>query len=122
MKTIRTKEELEIAIKNGERKFLCQGVLGETLKQVLEREQKKKKTATVLGSLAVIGGIAAIPFTGGVSAIGAAAAIGLTIGALTISLGELALILGAALAAYGISKNRKVKLKMAPNGVELEIK
>ena len=37
---------------------------------------------------------------------------GLTIGTITISIGELALLLGAALAAYGIKKNLKVKFNM----------
>lgn len=60
------------------------------------------------------GSVAAIPFTGGASAAGVAIGAGLTIGTVTISTTELAIICGTVIALKGIDKGCKVKF--SPDG------
>lgn len=116
MKTVSTKEELKRAIENKQFPIKCVGEIG----QQLIKRKKRSKAAKITGAALLVGGIAAIPFTGGASAAGAAAgasAMGLTIagagaGAIaTISAAELAILLGGGIALVGILKGRKVRLK-----------
>lgn len=107
MQTVYTKNELKNALKAGERHFLCKGELAKTL----IRKRKMRRGAKVAGILAGIGCIAAAPFTFG-SSLGVGAGIiatGFTLGTLTMSAGELAIICGTALAALGISMRCKVR-------------
>ena len=72
------------------------------------------------GALALIGGIAAAPFTGGVSLAGSVAgatAMGLTVGTINISTAELAMILG--FAAYAINKKYKIKIGKEDEYIEM---
>lgn len=132
MVTVRTKDELERALKAGEKRILCKGEIEKKL-----RKQKKLQTAAkvtggaLAATAAVVGGVLAAPFSGGSSLAGAGAAIGmmgghcLTCGAVTATSTELFVILGIpsamALATYGISKDKKVKLNFKKDGVELEV-
>ena len=114
MKTVYTKEQLEETLKKGE-KALVKGSLASEIRKKYETRKKVRKGAAIAGGAIAVAGIVAAPFTGGTSLVGTAAglgAMGLTIGIITISIGELALLLGAALAAYGIYKNCKVKFNM----------
>ena len=113
MKTVYTKEELAETLKKGET-ALVKGSLASEIREKFEKRKKVRKGAAIAGGAIAVAGIAAAPFTGGTSLVGTAVglgAMGLT-GTFIISIGELALLLGAALAAYGIYKNCKVKFNM----------
>ena len=83
MATVRTKDELERALKAGEKRILCKGEIEKKL-----RKQKKLQTAAkvtggaLAATAAVVGGVLAAPFSGGSSLAGAGAAIGMMGGAL----------------------------------------
>ena len=114
MKTVYTKEQLAETLKKGET-ALVKGSLASEIRKKYETRKKARKGAAITGGAIAVAGLVAAPFTGGTSLVGTAAglgAMGLTIGTITISIGELALLLGAALAAYGIYKNCKVKFNM----------
>ena len=114
IKTVYTKEELSETLKNVET-ALVKGSLASEIRKKYETRKKVRKSTAITGGAIAVAGLVAAPFTGGTSLVGTAAglgAMGLTIGTITISIGELALLLGAALAAYGIYKNCKVKFNM----------
>ena len=114
MKTVYTKEQLAETLKKGET-ALVKGSLASEIRKKYETRKKVRKGSAITGCAIAVAGLVAAPFTGGTSLVGTAVglgAMGLTIGAITISIGELALLLGAALAAYGIKKNLKVKFNM----------
>ena len=101
MIVVRTKEELQEAIKNKVDSIRIEGPYAKIF----------AKGAIGFGALAVIGGLAAAPFTGGASLAGTvmgATAMGLTIGAVTISTAELAMILG--FAVYALNKKYTIKI------------
>ncbi|MBD5421778.1 MAG: hypothetical protein HDR49_01955 [Bacteroides sp.] len=118
MTIVTTKTELKNAI---ERKAFPISCRGEIAKQLKKRKKRSKRTK-IAGAALLIGGIAAIPFTGGASSAGVAAgatalglsATGVVAGTVAISAAELAVILGGTAAIIGILKNRKVKL--GPDG------
>ena len=110
MKTVYTKEELAETLKKGET-ALVKGSLASEICKKYETKIKVRKRTRIAGGAIAVAGIVAAPFTGGTSLAGTAVglgAMGLTIGTITISIGELALLLGAGLAAYGIYKGCKV--------------
>ena len=110
MKTVYTKEQLEETLKKGETALVKGSLASEICEKYKTRKKVCKSTAIAGGAIAVAG-IVAAPFTGGTSLAGTAVglgAMGLTIGTITISIGELALLLGAGLAVYGIYKKCKV--------------
>ena len=110
MKTVYTKEQLEETLKKGETASV-KGSLASGICEKYKTRKKVCKSTAIAGGAIAVAGIVAAPFTGGTSLVGTAVglgAMGLTIGVITISIGELALLLGAALAAYGIYKNCKV--------------
>ena len=114
IKTVYTKEELAETLKKGET-ALVKGSLASEIRKKYETRKKVRKSTAIAGGAIAVAGLVAAPFTGGTSLVGTAAglgAMGLTIGTITISIGELALLSGAALAAYGIYKNCKVKFNM----------
>ena len=109
MKTVYTKEELAETLKKGET-ALVKGSLASEIRKKYETRKKVRKSTAITGGAIAVAGLVAAPFTGGTSLVGTAVglgAMGLT-GTFIISIGELALLLGAALAAYGIYKNCKV--------------
>lgn len=117
MRTVSTTKQLEDGIKSGEKIFHCEGELARKLRKA----QKTKKIAKWGGGVLVLASIAAIPFTGGASAAGIVA--GLTVGTVTISTAELAILVGGAVALVAILKDKKVKLVFNKDGsVELEVK
>lgn len=115
MITVYSKQELKEAFSNKETKIIVKGALAESF-----RKKSKVKKSTQIGGLALlIGGIVAIPFTAGASSSLAIAGAGLTVGSITITAAELAILCGFALGAYGISRGCKVKFS-ADGSVEID--
>lgn len=129
MITVRTKDELEQAIKNNRNKecIRVEGPYAKTLANKVRSKKRVKKVGKIAmagGALAIVGGLVAAPFTGGASLAGSAAgatAMGLTIGTVTITTTELAMILGVGglLGRYAISKGYKIKVGKGDSYLEL---
>ena len=120
MKTVFTKEELGKALKAKEANILIKGELANTIKTKIQRKKTAKKVGIgtiVIGAAALV----AAPFTGGASIAAGIAATGLAIGGVTITAGELAIILGFTLALYGLLKDCNIKYN-ADGSVELNKK
>lgn len=123
MVVVRTKEELQEAIKNKVDSIRIEGPYAGILAKKIRSRKKLKKTAIGVGTLALVGGVVAAPLTGGVSLAGSAMGLivmGLTIGTVTISTFELAMILG--FAGYAISKKCCVKIGTGDKYVEINPK
>lgn len=111
MVTVRTKQELEVAMKNKTASIRIEGPYAKTFANAVRSRKRKTNVAVGVGALALIGGVAAAPFTGGASLAGTvmgATAMGLTVGTVTISTAELAMILG--FAAYALNKKYTIKI------------
>ena len=120
MITERSKQELEVALKNKTASVRIEGPYAKTFANAVRSRRRKAKVAIGFGALAVIGGLAAAPFTGGASLAGTvmgATAMGLTIGAVTISTAELAMILG--FAVYALNKKYTIKIGDGDKYVEM---
>ena len=101
LKVVYTTKELEEAIKAGETKLLAKGELAEKI-----RNQKKRKNRRLIGGLALAAaGLVALPFTWGASTPLLLGGLGLTIGTVTISAAELALLVGGSIAIIGLCKD-----------------
>lgn len=113
MVVVRTKEELQEAIKNKVDSIRIEGPYAGIVAQKI-RSRKKKKMAMGVGTLALVGGVVAAPFTGGASLAGSAAgltAMGLAVGAVTLTTTQLAMLLGVggSLLAYSIHEKYSLK-------------
>ena len=120
MIVVRTKEELQEAIKNKVDSIRIEGPYAGIVVQKIRSRKKVKKMAMGVGALALVGGVVAAPFTGGASLAGSAAgltAMGLTVGTVTISTAELAMILG--FAAYALNKKYTIKIGDGDKYVEM---
>ena len=121
---VRTKSELESAIKQGVSRITVEGPFAAEFKKMLKKQKRTKRVAAggaiAAGALAV-GSILAMPFTGGVSVCGlvAAGATATTTAAATsasaLALPALALVMGGSLAVYAINKGYK-KVAFGPGG------
>lgn len=100
---VRTPKEFEDALNSKASVIICEGEVAEKLKS-----NKKKKMALTIGGVAliVLGVILWIPSFGGSTAL---IATGLTIGSITVSTAELAIIFGGTIALKGINKGFSVK-------------
>ena len=120
MITERSKQELEVALKNKTASVRIEGPYAKTFANAVRSRRRKAKVAIGFGALAVIGGLAAAPFTGGASLAGivmGATAMGLTVGTVTICTAELAMILG--FAAYALNKKYTIKIGDGDKYVEM---
>ena len=113
MITVNNRQDLEQALKRKESRIIIVGSLADEIREKAKSKQKKKKVAKAASAAAIAGGIIAAPFTAGTSL--AATAAGLTVGALTITAAELAIIIGGAVAMYGLSKGYNVEFKADGN-------
>ena len=109
MVTVRSKSELENALKSGANTIICKGPIA----QEIIKKVKRKKIAKKIGITAAIAGIALAPFTGGASL--GVTAMGLTVGTLTISTAEIIAILAFSIGMTAILKGYK-NIKIGPNG------
>ena len=114
---VRNKEELKNAIKAGEKHFLCKGELAEELRRRYGIRKVAKTGSLAIGLAAAC--LVAAPFSGGTSLIGlgalagaGAVAAGLTVGTVTLSTAELAIICCAFLVLLG----HKAHLKFHRDG------
>ena len=100
-KVVYTTTELEEAIKSGETKLLLKGEIAEMI-----RKRKARKKRTLIGGLALAAaGLVALPFTLGASTPLLIGGLGLTIGTVTISAAELAILVGGSIAIIGLCKD-----------------
>ena len=106
MTNVYTKDQLKAAIKANEKVIILHGDLAKKLRN-------SKKFAKIAAGVTAASA-AAVPFTGGLSSVGVVVGTGLTIGSLTISVTELALILGFTLGVIALLKNYNVKFN--PDG------
>ena len=109
MVVVRTKEELQEAIKNKVDSIRIEGPYAGIVAQKIRSRKKVKKVAIGVGTLALVGGVIAAPFTGGASLAGSAVgltAMGLTVGAITITTTQLAMLLG--FGAFAIYKKYNI--------------
>ena len=113
MIVVRTKEELQEAIKNKVDSIRIEGPYAGIVAQKIRSRKKVKKMAIGVGTLALVGGVIAAPFTGGASLAGSGlTAMGLTVGAVTLTTTQLAMLLGVggSLLAYSIHEKYSLKL------------
>ena len=108
MITVSTKQELISAIQRREKQIIATGEIATSIRQKV----KVKKGAKVRGVVLAIGGLLAIPFTGGASAGLPAAGMALTVGTITVSTAELAILCGFVLVYKAIGKS---KVEFMPN-------
>lgn len=101
----------------GEKHFLLKG---EIAKQIIKKKQRSKAAKIAGGVLAGVGVLTAIP-TGGASL--GVTAMGLTIGTITMSAAELAIIFGGSTLVISALKGRNIKLRNKDKlGNEVEMK
>lgn len=115
MVTVSTKEELKAAMDRHEPKILATGSLAESMR----KKSKVKKGLGIGGLLLAIGGVIMIPFTAGTSSV--ITAMGLTIGTVSVSATELAILCGFTLGFFGIIKGASIKYN-SDGSVEIEPK
>ena len=104
--TVSTKEQLKAAIERKEFPIRCVGKAAE----MLIKKKKKAKRVKIAGVLVALAGIAALPFTAGMSSTAVAAGLTIGGGGIAISTVELAILVGGGVAVLGVLKGRKVKL------------
>ena len=116
--TITTKTELDEALKNKNvNKIRVEGPLA---KEMIAKAKKKNIIGGSLlaGTLIIAGALIATPITGGTSLIAGAAgftATALTVGTVTISTAELAILVGGSVASLALLKGYG-KIKINPDG------
>ena len=114
MTTVSTKEELISAIERREKQIIATGEIAASIL----RKVKVKKGAKVGGLVLAIGGLLAIPFTGGTSAGLTVAGLTCLTGAATLTGTEILILCGiiggTAVAITGVLRNAKVEFK--PDG------
>ena len=118
MRTVYSKADLAETLKRGET-ALVKGSLATEIRKKYETKKKVRKRTLIGGTVIAVGGMIAAPFTGGTSL--AATAAGVSMMGLTITATELAILLGAGLAYYGIKKGAKVTFR-SDGSVEVEPK
>ena len=116
MIVVRTKEELQEAIKNKVDSIRIEGPYAGIVAQKIRSRKKVKKVSIGVGALALVGGgVIAAPFTGGASLAGSAVgltAMGLTVGAVTLTTTQLAMLLGVGGSLFAYSIHEKYSLKL----------
>lgn len=120
MVVVRTKEELQEAIKNKVDSIRIEGPYAGIVAQKIRSRKKVKKVAIGVGTLALVGGVIAAPFTGGASLAGSAVgltAMGLTVGVITITTTQLAMLLG--FGAFAIYKKYNIKIGVGDKYIEM---
>ena len=114
MTTVSTKQELISAIERRETQIIATGEIAASIR----KKVKVKKSAKIGGLALAIGGLLAIPFTGGASAGLTAAGLTCLTGAATLTVTQILILCGiiggTAVAITGVLRNAKVEFK--PDG------
>ena len=114
MTTVSTKQELISAIERRETQIIATGEIAASIR----KKVKVKKSAKIGGLALAIGGLLAIPFTGGASAGLTAAGLTCFTGVATLTGTEILILCGiiggTAVAITGVLRNAKVEFK--PDG------
>lgn len=118
MITVRSKQELEKAMKQEASEIKVVGSYATTLAKNKRTSSQAATGGAILTGLLGIGCLVAAPFTAGTSLLGGglvasaigAGAVGLTIGTITITTTELAILCGTALAALALKQGYNVKI------------
>ena len=122
MKHVYNVAQFESAISQGETNLVLHGDIADKIIKEANEKRKKKKRAVIAGGALAVGGLLAAPFTGGASLVGTAA--GLTIGGITITAAELAIIFAGSALLISALKGRNIKVKAIDqqgHTVEIEI-
>ena len=114
MVTVSTKAQLKAAIEQKQFPIKC---VGEIAEQLIKKKKRTTKTK-IAGAAIALAGVAAIPFTGGASAVVTGA--GLTAMGLTISVTELAILVGGGVATVAILKGRTITAQADGKSVIIE--
>ena len=114
MTTVSTKQELISAIERRETQIIATGEIAASIR----RKVKVKKGAKVGGLVLAIGGLLAIPFTGGVSAGLTAAGLTCLTGVATLTGTQILILCGiVGVTAMGLSgKLKTCEVEFMPNG------
>lgn len=114
MTTVSTKQELISAIERREKQIIATGEIAANIR----RKVKVKKGAKVGGLVLAIGGLLAIPFTGGTSAGLTAAGLTCLTGAATLTGTQILILCGiVGVTAMGLSgKLKTCEVEFMPNG------
>ena len=102
MIVVRTKEELQEAIKNKVDSIRTEGPYAGIVAQKIRSRKKVKKVSIGVGALALVGGVIAVGLT----------AMGLTVGAVTLTTTQLAMLLGVGGSLFAYSIHEKYSLKL----------
>ena len=114
MTTVSTKQELVSAIERREKQIIATGEIAASIR----KKVKVKKGAKVGGLVLAIGGLLAIPFTGGASAGLTAAGLTCLTGAATLTGTQILILCGiVGVTAMGLSgKLKTCEVEFMPNG------
>ena len=121
---VHSQAELKAAMDRKEKQITIVGPYAQEVAEKIQRKKKIKKGGMIAGGALAVGGILAAPFTGGTSLAGTVAGasmMGLTIGAITLTTAQLAIILGSGIAAYGIYKGAIIVFEQDPVTGKLKI-
>lgn len=126
MVTVQSQAELTAAMDRKEKQICIIGPLAEELYPKLQKKKKIKKKILITGAVLVACGIVVAPFTLGTSLTGTAAGLamaGVTIGTISLTAGELAMILGSVtlVSMYTIYKGGKIIIRLNPETEKPEI-
>lgn len=127
MITVKTKQELEKAMRQEVSEIKVVGSLAKTLAKKTEKKKAVSKVATggaIIAGIFGIGCLIAAPFTGGISLLGegmalsavGAGAAGLTIGTVTLTTTELAILCGSVLGAIALKRGYNAKISYEKEG------
>lgn len=128
--TVTNKEDFEKAVNEQADKIIITGDFAKSIISTQKKKNVSKKVgigSLITGGLVLVAGVAAAPFTGGISAGAAlAASASITAGAVTLSTAELVIAVCGVLGVLGISagiintisKNYDIKISVGSNSVE----
>ncbi|MBR1962625.1 MAG: hypothetical protein IKA26_06720 [Alistipes sp.] len=120
--TVRTKSEFKKAIEDRYDRIIAVGAIAEEVIKQVQRKQRVKKIAKgggIVAGAVALGSIAAAPFTGGASLFGLTAAA--TGAAITLTTGQLALIIAGALGiSYGAFR-MYTKITISKDGMTITL-
>lgn len=118
--TVTTKNELDEALKNKNvNRIRVEGPLANEMRAKAKKQKIIRRGSLIAGSLITAGALIAAPFTAGTSLIAGAAgltATALTVGTVTMTATELAMLIGGGLGLATLAMKHGYKIKFNPDG------